>query len=154
MAACGTGFINGYHRQRPPADQLEVVKLRRRQLGHYPAYGGGELGRHSSRSIPCRQGRGFGPIDYAIGVGTFVPNNAVIMHADVVELMSEQMKQRGIKHTTSECTLRGFTCASANVDPKTATPAEIAKIRTIQTGYQVDGITGGLTVKEQNKNPK
>ena len=48
------------------------------------------------------------PLDYAIGVGTFVPNNAVIMHKDVVALMAEAMKQRGIKHTTSECTLRGF----------------------------------------------
>src|SRR4029077_12529762 len=76
------------------------------------------------------------PLDYAIGVGTFVPNNAVIMHKDVVQLMSDVMKQRGIKHTTSECTLRGFTCSGANVDPKTATPAEIAKVRKIQIGYQ------------------
>jgi hypothetical protein len=73
------------------------------------------------------------------------------MHADVVKLMSDEMKLRGIKHTTSECTLRGFTCSIANVDPKTATPAEIAKIRKIQTGYQVDGITGGLAVKAQEK---
>ena len=27
MAACGTGFINGYHRQKSPAERLEVVKL-------------------------------------------------------------------------------------------------------------------------------
>ncbi|HSP68606.1 MAG TPA: ankyrin repeat domain-containing protein, partial [Bryobacteraceae bacterium] len=27
MAACGTGFINGYHRQRSPAERLELVKL-------------------------------------------------------------------------------------------------------------------------------
>ncbi len=39
------------------------------------------------------------PIDYAIGVGTFVPNNAVIMHNDVVKYLSEVMKERGIKHT-------------------------------------------------------
>ena len=84
------------------------------------------------------------PIDYAIGVGTFVPNNAVIIHHDALAYMSEEMKRRGIKHTTSECTLRGFTCAVANVDPKTATPAEIVKIRQIQTGYVVDGLTGGL----------
>jgi len=31
-----------------------------------------------------------------------------------------------------------ITCSGANVDPKTATPAEIAKIRKIQIGYQVD----------------
>ena len=75
------------------------------------------------------------------------------MHTDVVKLMSGEMAKRGIKHITSECTLRGFTCAQANVDPKTATPAEIAKIGKIQTGYQVDGITGGLgeAAKSQNK---
>jgi hypothetical protein len=37
------------------------------------------------------------------------------------------------------------------MDPKTATPAEIAKIRKIQSGYQVDGITGGLVVEPQAK---
>ena len=73
----------------------------------------------------------------------------MIIHKDVMDLIAEEMKKRGIQHTTSECTLRGFTCASANVDPKTATPAEIAKIRTIQKGYQVDGITGGLGDKAQ-----
>lgn len=183
MAACGAGFINGYHRQRTPAERLEVVKLLidlGEDVNAADSYGitplmvaanlgdiaivqylvdkGADLGAHD---LGKKNDGAFGssieplmPIDYAIGVGTFVPNNAVIMHADVVKLMSELMKQRGIKHTTSECTLRGFTCALANVDPKTATPAEIARIRKIQTGYQVDGITGGLTVKEQNKNPK
>ena len=63
------------------------------------------------------------PIDYAIGVGTFVPNNAVIIHEDAVALMASVMKARGIMHTTSECTLRGFTCSQAKVDPKVASPA-------------------------------
>src|SRR5437016_9742183 len=27
MAAAGTGFINGYHRQKPAAERLEVIKL-------------------------------------------------------------------------------------------------------------------------------
>jgi ankyrin repeat protein len=180
MAACGTGFINGYHRQKTPAERLEVVKLLvdlGEDVNAADSYGitplmvaanlgdaaivqylvdkGADLGAHD---LGKKNDGNFGssieplmPIDYAIGVGTFVPNNAVIMHADVVKLMTEMMKQRGIKHTTSECTLRGFTCALANVDPKTATPAEIAKIRKIQTGYQVDGITGGLAVKDKNK---
>ena len=183
MAACGTGFINGYHRQRTPAERLEVVKLLidlGEDVNAADSYGitplmvaanlgdiaivqylvdkGADLAAHD---LGKKNDGAFGssveplmPIDYAIGVGTFVPNNAVIMHDDVVKLMSDLMKQRGIKHTTSECTLRGFTCASANVDPKTATPAEIAKIRKIQTGYQVDGITGGLAVKDQEKKPK
>jgi uncharacterized protein len=180
MAACGLAFINGYHRQRPPAGRLEVVKLLvdlGEDVNHADSYGitplmaaanlgdidivrylidqGADLGAHD---LGKKNDGAFGssveplmPIDYAIGVGTFVPNNAVIMHADVVKLMSDEMKKRGIKHSTSECTLRGFTCSIAQVDPKTATPAEIAKIRKIQTGYQVDGITGGLGVKDQDK---
>jgi ankyrin repeat protein len=183
MAACGTGFINGYLRQRTPAERLEVVKLLidlGEDVNAADSYGitplmvaanlgdiaivkylvdkGADLAAHD---LGKKNDGAFGssveplmPIDYAIGVGTFVPNNAVIMHGDVVKLMADLMKQRGVKHTTSECTLRGFTCALANVDPKTATPAEIAKIRKIQTGYQVDGITGGLTVKDQDKNRK
>ena len=58
-------------------------------------------------------------------------------------------KAKGITHTTSECRWRGFTCAQANVDPKVATPAAIATMRTIQAEHQVDGITGGLDVKDQ-----
>jgi len=63
-------------------------------------------------------------------------------------LMMKLMQERGIKHTTSECTLRGFTCAQADVDPKVATPAEIQRVRALQIGPQVVGITGGLAAKE------
>ncbi len=182
-AACGLAFINGYHRQRPSAERLETVKLMvdlGEDVNHADGYGitplmaaanlgdinivrylidkGADLRAHD---LGKKNDGNFGssveplmPIDYAIGVGTFVPNNAVIMHEDVVKLMSDEMKKRGIKHTTSECTLRGFTCSIANVDPKTATPAEITKIRKIQTGYQVDGITGGLAVQDQAKKSK
>ena len=178
MAACGTGFINGYHSKEAPAERLEVVKLLvdlGEDVNAADSYGitplmvaanlgdveivqylidkGADLAAHD---LGKKNDGAFGssveplmPLDYAIGVGTFVPNNAVIMHEDVVNLMTAEMKQRGIKHTTSECTLRGFTCAQANVDPKTATPAEIAKIRKIQIGYQVDGITGGLAVGDK-----
>jgi hypothetical protein len=183
MAACGTGFINGYHRQRTPGERLEVVKLLidlGEDVNAADSYGitplmvaanlgdiavvrylidkGADLAAHD---LGKKNDGAFGssieplmPLDYAIGVGTFVPNNAVIMHNDVVKLMSDLMKARGIRHTTSECTLRGFTCSGANVDPKTATPAEIAKIRKIQIGYQVDGITGGLAVNDRDKSQK
>jgi hypothetical protein len=87
------------------------------------------------------------PIDYAIGVGTFVPNNAVIIHEDAVALMAKVMKERGITHTTSECTLRGFTCSQARVDPKVATPAEIMHARKLATGHQIEGLTGGLEAR-------
>lgn len=153
MAACGLAFINGYHRQKPPAERLEVVKLMvslGEDVNHADSYGitplmsaanlgdvnivrylidkGADLGAHD---LGKKNDGNFGssieplmPVDYAIGVGTFVPNNAVVMHEDVVKLMSAEMKKRGIAHTTSECTLRGFTCSIANVDPKTATPAD------------------------------
>jgi hypothetical protein len=84
------------------------------------------------------------PIDDAIGVGTFVPNNAVIIHEEAVALIAKLMKERGIRHTTSECALRGFTCAQAKVDPKVASAAEIMRMRRVATGHQIDGITGGL----------
>ena len=87
------------------------------------------------------------PVDYAIGVGTFVPNNAVIIHEDAVALMARYMKERGITHTTSECTLRGFTCSQVNVDPKVATPAEIVRARAFAIGHQIEGLTGGLQAK-------
>jgi uncharacterized protein len=178
MAACGTGFINGYHRQRSPAERLELVKLLVEmgqdvnaadnygitplmvaanlgdlEIVKYLVSKGADLAAHD---LGKKNDGAFGssieplmPIDYAIGVGTFVPNNAVIIHHDVLNYLAEEMKKRGIEHTTSECTLRGFTCALANVDPKTATPAEIVKIRKIQRGYQVDGVTGGLGDKAQ-----
>jgi ankyrin repeat protein len=180
MAASGEGFINGYHRLRDPKERLEVVKLLidlGEDVNAADAYGitplmdaanlgdaavvkylidkGADLSAHD---LGKKNDGSFGssieplmPLDYAIGVGTFVPNNAVIPHQDVIQLITEAMKQRGIAHTTSECTLRGFTCSLANVDPKTATPAEISKIRKIQIGYQVDGITGGLAAKETPK---
>src|SRR5436309_12902799 len=91
------------------------------------------------------------PVDYAIGVGTFRPNNAIVFNEEAVKLMTRVMKERGIKHTTSECTLRGFTCSIANVDPKTATTAQLQLARRIQTGYQVDGVTGGLGNKDKDK---
>jgi ankyrin repeat protein len=179
-AAAGTAFINGYNRQRTPEERLAVVKLLVESgedvnwadsYGITPLMGAANLGDAAIVQYLIDKGADLGaydlgkkndgafgssieplmPIDYAIGVGTFVPNNAVIPHPDVIELMSKKMKELGIQHTTSECTLRGFTCAEANVDPKTATPAEIVKIRKIQTGYQVDGITGGLGVKEAEK---
>jgi len=87
------------------------------------------------------------PVDYAIGVGTFVPNNAIILHEEAAALMARLMKEKGIKHTTSECTLRGFTCSQVKVDPKVATPAEIARMRAMAIGHQMDRLTGGLQAK-------
>ena len=183
MAACGTGFIPGYSKGRTPAERLEVVKLLVElgqdvnaaddygitalmvagNIGDVPIIQylidkGADLGAYD---LGKKNDGAFGssieplmPIDYAIGVGTFRPNNAIVFNEEAVKLMSRIMKERGIKHTTSECTLRGFTCSIANVDPKTATPAQIQLARKVQTGYQVDGVTGGLGNKEADKDKK
>jgi uncharacterized protein len=175
-AAAGLAFIHGYHRGRSPEERLQVVKLFV-QLGNdvnwpddygitplmaaanygnvpivqYLIDAGADLGAHD---LGKKNDGQFGssneplmPVDYAIGVGTFVPNNAVIIHEDAVTLMVRLMKARGITHTTSECTLRGFTCAQASVDPKVATPVEIMRARKVAIGHQIEGITGGLEAK-------
>lgn len=180
MAACGTGFIPGYSKARTPAERLEVVKLLislgqdvnaaddygitalmvAANIGDVPIIQylidkGADLGAYD---LGKKNDGAFGssieplmPIDYAIGIGTFRPNNAIVFNEEAYKLMSRIMKERGIKHTTSECTLRGFTCSIANVDPKTATPAQIQAMRRVQTGYQVDGVTGGLGNKTEDK---
>ncbi|HEV2984442.1 MAG TPA: ankyrin repeat domain-containing protein, partial [Vicinamibacterales bacterium] len=156
-ASAGLAFIHGYHRGKSPEERLQVVKLFV-QLGNdvnqpddygitplmaaanggdtkliqYLVDAGADLAAHD---LGKKNDGAFGssveplmPIDYAIGVGTFVPNNAVIIHEDAVALMAKMMQDRGIKHTTSECTLRGFTCSQVKVDPKVASPAEIARM--------------------------
>jgi ankyrin repeat protein len=175
-AAAGLGFIHGYHRGKAPAERLQVVK-RFVELGNdvnqqddygitplmaagnygdvpviqYLIDAGADLAAHD---LGKKNDGQFGssneplmPIDYAIGVGTFVPNNAVIIHEDAVSLMARLMKERNITHTTSECTLRGFTCSQARVDPKVATPLEIMRARKLAIGHQVEGLTGGLEAK-------
>ncbi|HVG53112.1 MAG TPA: ankyrin repeat domain-containing protein [Vicinamibacterales bacterium] len=175
-SAAGLAFIHGYHRGKSPEERLQVVKLfvdLGNDVNHHDDYGitplmaagnfgnvpiiqylidvGADLGAHD---LGKKNDGQFGssneplmPIDYAIGVGTFVPNNAVIIHEEAVALMATVMKERGIVHTTSECTLRGFTCSQVKVDPKVATPAEIIRARKFAIGHQVEGLTGGLEAK-------
>jgi ankyrin repeat protein len=177
-AAAGLGFIQGYSKGKTAAERLDVVKLfvglgadinDADDYGITPLMVAGNMGDSKiiqylvdvgadlgAYDLGKKNDGAFGasveplmPIDYAIGVGTFEPNNAVIIHDDAVALMQRLMKDRGIVHTTSECTLRGFTCAQANVDPKVATPVEIQTMRKLAVGHQVEGITGGLEVKEK-----
>jgi len=64
--------------------------------------------------------------------------------------MQAEMATRGIAHTTSECTLRGFTCSYVDMDPRAVTPQRIADARALQTGHQVESLTKttGLQVEE------
>jgi len=180
-AAAGLALIPGYQASRPNPERLELCKLLVEQYGEdvnwADAYGitplmaAANLGNTALVQYLVDKGADLGtydlgkrldgsfmasveplmPVDYAIGVGTFLPNNSVENHAETAELMLRLMKEKGIKHTTSECTLRGFTCSIVNVDPKTATPAEIIKMRRLATGNQLTGITGGLSVKDKEE---
>lgn len=180
-AAAGTGFIHGFHKLLPYEERLEVIKLLVELGGDVnwqDDYGisalmvAGNLGDVNIIQYLVDQGADLGaydlgkkndgafgasieplmPLDYAIGVGTFRPNNAIVFNEAAVELMTKMMEERGIKHTTSECTLRGFTCSAADMDPRAATPRTIELARAMQTGHQVtDSTTGkGLEVKDEN----
>jgi ankyrin repeat protein len=179
-AAAGLALIPGYQLSHPNAERVELCKLLVElgedvnwadAYGITPLMAAANLGNTPLVQYLVDQGADLGaydlgkrldgsfmasveplmPVDYAIGVGTFLPNNSVEYHAETSELMLRLMKEKGIKHTTSECTLRGFTCSITNVDPKTATPAEIVKMRRLATGNQLSGITGGLSVKEKDQ---
>lgn len=175
-AAAGTGFIYGFHKERPLSERREVIKILVEQgldvnwhddYGITPLMAAANLGDVAIIQYLVEQGADLGaydlgekndgvfgasieplmPIDYAIGVGTFRPNNAIVFNEAAVTLMENIMVERGIAHITSECTLRGFTCSSVNMDPRTATPADIERARAFQTGYQVDDITKGTGLR-------
>jgi uncharacterized protein len=171
-AASGLGFIDGFHKARPLTERLEAVRILvelgldvnwhddygitplmiAANLGdvgiiQYLVDSGADLG---AFDLGEKNDGVFGasieplmPIDYAIGVGTFRPNNAIVFNEEAVTLMSLLMEEKGIEHLTSECSLRGFTCSTVVMDPKFATPADIARARAFQQGYQVDDITKG-----------
>lgn len=178
-AAAGLGWVHGFHKDRSLADRLEIIRILVElgadvnwqdnygisplmvagNLGDVPIIqylldNGADLGAYD---LGKKNDGAFGasieplmPIDYAIGVGTFRPNNAIVFNEEATELMANAMEDRGIRHTTSECTLRGFTCSAVNMDPRATTPRTIMEARAMQIGHQVDDLaTGsGLEVEE------
>ena len=175
-AAAGTGFIFGFHRERPTVERLEVLRILLAEgldlnwhddYGITPLMAAANLGDPAIIQYLVDQGADLGafdlgekndgvfgasieplmPIDYAIGVGTFRPNNAIVFNTEAVTLMTRLMAERGIEHSTSECTLRGFTCSSVNMDPRFATPMDLERAKLFMTGYQVDDIAKGSGLK-------
>ena len=177
-AAAGLGWVHGFHKERTREERLEIVKILvdmgsdvnwQDNYGISPLMVAGNLGEVPIIQYLIDQGADLGaydlgkkndgafgasieplmPIDYAIGVGTFRPNNAIVFNEDAYNLMLGIMKERGIAHTTSECTLRGFTCAATDMDPRAALPITIVEARARQTGPQVDDVANfsGLEVK-------
>ena len=179
-ASAGLGFIHGYQFGHPYSERLEVVKLLvedyaldvnwHDDYGITPLMAAGNLGDVGIIKYLIDAGADLGdfdlgkkndgqfgasieplmPIDYAIGVGTFRPNNAIVLNQEAVDLMQAEMAKRGIEHVTSECTLRGFTCSYVDMDPRAVVPMRIAEARAHQTGHQVESITknSGLVVEE------
>jgi hypothetical protein len=179
-AAAGLGWVHGFHKDRSLNNRLEIIKTLVEQYdadvnwqdnyGISPLMVAGNLGDIPIIQYLIDKGADLGaydlgkkndgafgasieplmPVDYAIGVGTFRPNNAIVFNEAAYELMSGLMKERGIAHTTSECTLRGFTCAAVDMDPRASTPATIMEARRRQIGHQVDDVANfsGLEVKE------
>jgi ankyrin repeat protein len=179
QAASGLGWISGFHKERSLKDRLEIIKklveagsdvnwqddygisslMVAGNLGDLPIIQylidqGADLGAYD---LGKKNDGAFGasieplmPIDYAIGVGTFRPNNAIVFMEPAYELMKSEMEKRGIVHKTSECTLRGFTCAAVNMDPRAATPLTIMQAKIRQTGHQVDNVANfsGLEVED------
>lgn len=175
LVASGYGWIDGYSQGRSVAERLETMRylvdngadvnwacndgitplMMAANFGEvsmiqYLVDAGADLAVHD---LGKKNDGTFGgsieplmPIDYAIGVGSFRPNNAILHMAEATELMTRMMAERGIVHTTSECTLRAFSCG--NVDPQGSAPYEIAITRSIQVGNQVEGITGGLVADD------
>ncbi len=178
-AAAGLGWVAGFHKDRSRTERLEIVKILidmgldvnwQDNYGISPLMVAGNLGDIPIIQYLIDQGADLGaydlgkkndgqfgasieplmPIDYAVGVGTFRPNNAIVFNEEAYELMRSVMAERGIVHKTSECTLRGFTCAAVDMDPRAATPATIMEARIRQVGHQVDDVANfsGLEVKE------
>jgi ankyrin repeat protein len=58
------------------------------------------------------------PLDYAIGVRLFTAASPV-NQPETEALIRKMMAERGIAHTTSECTLKGFTCGDRSPKART-----------------------------------
>ncbi|MEY4641790.1 MAG: hypothetical protein RLZZ227_1784 [Pseudomonadota bacterium] len=183
-AAAGLGWVHGFHKDRSLDDRLEIIKILvelgmdvnwQDNYGISPLMVAANLGNVPIIEYLIEQGADLGaydlgkkndgafgasieplmPIDYAIGVGTFRPNNAIVFNEEATTLMEREMAARGIRHTTSECTLRGFTCSAVNMDPRATTPKTIMEARAMQIGHQVQGLTtgSGLVVEQDAEAP-
>lgn len=158
--AAGSGFIMGYHKWRPITERLEVIRLLVDEYGldvnNYDNYGltplmmaanlgdveiikylldkGAQLDDHDLGTKNTNGTEPLMPLDYALGIGTFRPNRTVVYNREAAEFMIAMMEEKGIKHTTSECTLRGFTCTQSDMDAGNASPADIMRGRIFHTG--------------------
>jgi uncharacterized protein len=132
-AASGIGYVGGMSKEWSRQQRFETVKFlldlgasvdAADSVGRMPLHGAAGLGYpeivqllvdHGARLDAKDKGGSVDsiepliPLDYAIGIRLFTAASPV--HQPETEALIEKlMAERGIVHTTSECTLKGFTC--------------------------------------------
>jgi ankyrin repeat protein len=132
-AASGIGYMGGMSKEWSRQERLETVRFLLDlggsvdavdSVGRTPLHGAAALGYpeivqvlvdHGARLDAKDKGGSVDsteqlvPLDYAIGVRLFTAASPV-HQPDTQALLEKLMAERGIVHTTSECTLKGFTC--------------------------------------------
>ena len=178
-AAAGLGFIQGYSKGKTSAERLEVVKLLvglgadvndaddygitplmvaanmgDTKIIQYLVDRGADLGAYD---LGKKNDGAFGasveplmPVDYAIGVGTFVPNNAAL---STKTPSPDDAADEGARHRAHDVRVHAARVhvRSGQCRSESRHAAEIAKMRKLAVGHQVEGITGGLEVKDKSR---
>jgi ankyrin repeat protein len=132
-AAAGIGYMGGMSKEWSRRQRFEAVKFlldlgasvdATDSVGRTPLHGAAALGYseivqllvdHGARLDAKDKGGSVDskepliPLDYAIGVRLFTAASPV-HQPETQALLEKLMAERGIVHTTSECTLKGFTC--------------------------------------------
>jgi ankyrin repeat protein len=132
-AASGIGYMGGMSKEWSRQERFETVKFlldlglsvdATDNVGRTPLHGAAALGYpevvqllvdHGARLDAKDNGGSVDstepliPLDYAIGVRLFTAASPV-HQPETQALLEKLMAERGIVHTTSECTLKGFTC--------------------------------------------
>jgi ankyrin repeat protein len=136
-AASGIGYMGGMSKEWSRSQRVETVKFllglradvhAADKVGRTPLHGAAALGYGEIVQLLVDAGGRLDakdkggstdstepliPLDYAIGVRLFTAASPV--HQPETEaLIRKLMAERGIEHTTSECTLKGFTCGDRN----------------------------------------
>ena len=132
-AASGIGYMGGMSKEWSRQQRVDTVKFLLElgasvdatdSVGRTPLHGAAALGYpeivqllvdHGARLDAKDKGGSVDsvealiPLDYAIGVRLFTAASPV-HQPETQALLEKLMAERGIAHTTSECTLKGFTC--------------------------------------------
>ena len=132
-AASGIGYVGGMSKEWSRQQRFEAVKFlldlgasvdSADSVGRTPLHGAAALGYpeivqllvdHGAKLDAKDKGGSVDsvepliPLDYAIGIRLFTAASPV-HQPETQELLEKLMAERGIVHTTTECTLKGFTC--------------------------------------------